>query len=126
MRRPHMHELSIAVSLIDAACEEAARHGDVRIRALRLRLGPLSGVVRDALAFSFDVAAAGTPVEGARLEIDEVPVTVFCARCRETRALAVVPPLRCPVCGEATPEVVDGRECLLVALEIDERAPAHP
>jgi hydrogenase nickel incorporation protein HypA/HybF len=55
-----VHELSIAVALVEMACEKAADLGDVRVDALHLRLGPLSGVVREALVFSFDVAAEGT------------------------------------------------------------------
>lgn len=66
-----MHELSIAMSLVDAVCEELPRLGDrVSIRSVRVRVGPLSGVVPDALAFAFDVAAAESPLAGARLEIE--------------------------------------------------------
>ena len=44
-----MHELSIALSMIEMATEEALRFGDTRVNALHLKLGPLSGVVKDAL-----------------------------------------------------------------------------
>jgi len=115
-----MHELSIAMSLIEAACEEASRLGDVHVEALHLRLGALSGVVREALEFSFDLAAAGTAVEGARLQIEEVPVTVLCPRCGEERQLPSLQRFRCPVCDTPTPEVVRGRELELTALEISE------
>jgi hydrogenase nickel incorporation protein HypA/HybF len=117
---PHagiMHELSIAVSLIDMATEEAERLG-VRVEALHLRLGALSGVVREALLFSFELAAEGTAVEGARLEIEEVPVMVFCPVCREERALPSLQNFRCPVCGAPTPEVVRGRELELATMEV--------
>jgi hydrogenase nickel incorporation protein HypA/HybF len=66
-----MHELSIAVSLVELACEEKERHQLERIHALHLRVGSLSGVVKDALIFSFDAAAAGTCIEGASLKIAE-------------------------------------------------------
>jgi hydrogenase nickel incorporation protein HypA/HybF len=66
-----MHELSIALGLIDLAAEEAVRQGSVRVAVLYLRIGPLSGVTSEALQFSFELAAEGTPVEGARLEIEE-------------------------------------------------------
>jgi hydrogenase nickel incorporation protein HypA/HybF len=65
-----MHELSIAVSLVDAICDELPRLGDVSVRAVRIRVGALSGVVPDALMFAFDVAADGSRVAGARLEIE--------------------------------------------------------
>jgi hydrogenase nickel incorporation protein HypA/HybF len=68
-----MHELSIALSLVELAADELARLGDVRLHAVHVRVGTLSGVVADALRFSFDVAADGTTVAGATLEIEEVP-----------------------------------------------------
>jgi hydrogenase nickel incorporation protein HypA/HybF len=115
-----MHELSIAMSLVDAACEEAERLGPVRVVALRLRLGVLSGVVREALAFSFDLAAAETAIAGARLDIEEVPVTVFCPHCEAPRQLAGIQCFRCPVCSTPTPEVLAGKELELLAMEVTE------
>jgi hydrogenase nickel incorporation protein HypA/HybF len=70
-----MHELSIALELVDLASAEAERLGEITVVALHVRIGPLSGVLSDALRFSFDVAAAGTVIEGARLEIDRTEGT---------------------------------------------------
>lgn len=112
-----MHELSIATSLVEAAGEEAAQRGAARVLAVHLRVGALSGVVCDALAFSFEVAAAGTPLEGARLEIEEVPVVVFCPACRAEKPLPDF--IRCcPDCGAPTPEVRQGAELEITALEL--------
>ena len=73
-----MHELGIAISLVEAVCDELPRLGDaVSIRSVRLRVGPWSGVAPDALAFAFDVAAADTPIAGARLDIEEADGTVL-------------------------------------------------
>ncbi len=113
-----MHELSIALSLVELACEEAARLGDVHVDALHLRLGPLSGVVKEALEFSFEMASAGTTIEGSRLEIEDVPVRVFCQNCGEERTLDSAQHFRCPVCGELTADVRGGRELELTALEV--------
>ncbi len=113
-----MHELSIAVSMVEAVCEEAERNGAERVSAVYLKLGALSGVVRDALAFSFDVAAAGTLLEGASLEIEDVPVVVFCPRCRAEQPLPDRLDLRCPACGMPTPDVRQGRELEITAIEI--------
>lgn len=120
-----MHELSIAIGLVQLACEEASRQGDVRVDALHLRLGPLAGVVREALLFSFDVAAAGTAIEGATLAIEEVPLVVRCPCCEQDRVLPSTQSFRCPACGAPTPEVVRGRELELVALEVTDRAAPH-
>jgi hydrogenase nickel incorporation protein HypA/HybF len=66
-----VHELSIAESLVDVLAEEAARHGAGKILSVRIRVGRLSGIVGDALCFSFDVAAQGTVAEGAQLVIED-------------------------------------------------------
>jgi hydrogenase nickel incorporation protein HypA/HybF len=119
-----MHELSIALELVDVALAEARRLGDVRVVALHVRAGPLSGVVPDALRFSFDVAAAGTAVEGARLDIEPGAVAVWCSTCTEARTLADMQHRRCPVCGQPTPELLSGDDLELTALEVADHAPA--
>jgi hydrogenase nickel incorporation protein HypA/HybF len=68
-----MHEMSIALSLIELASDELERLQGVNVRALHLQVGKLSAVVPDALRFSFDLASQGTPFEHARLEIEEAP-----------------------------------------------------
>ena len=73
---------SIAESVVDAV---VARTGDQRVTTVRLRIGRLAGVVRDAFEFSFELASAGTPLEGASLEIDE-PEGRLHAAPAETRA----------------------------------------
>lgn len=70
-----MHELSIALSIVDGVAEEAARHGGGPVRAVHLRLGRLSGIVAEALLFSYDVACEGTPLSGSQLRIEEVEGT---------------------------------------------------
>ena len=66
-----MHELSIAVNIVDIANEELVRHGGERIRAIHIQLGPLSGVAKEALLFSFSLACEGTAAEGSRLVIED-------------------------------------------------------
>ena len=72
-----MHELSIAMSIVEIASEEAQRQGSARVEAVHLKLGALSGVVKDALLFSWDLACEDTPIAGARLAIEEVRGTAL-------------------------------------------------
>lgn len=121
-----MHELSIAQSLIETACETAERAGAARVCRIQLRIGALAGVVKEALAFSFDLAAEGTLCAGAVLDVEEVPITVMCPTCQEPRTLAEAWHFSCPECGTPTPEILTGRELDLVSLEIEQHAPSHP
>jgi hydrogenase nickel incorporation protein HypA/HybF len=111
-----MHELSIALSILDLAAEEAERHGG-RVTAIHLKLGPLSGVVREALMFAYGLAREGTPLEQAELIVEEVPIVARCPACAAERTLLSLQELCCPTCGGA-PEIITGRELDIVALEI--------
>ena len=114
-----MHELSIALSLVDLACEEAGRQSG-RVCALHLKVGALAGVVPQALRASYEMATMDTPLAGSRLVIEEVPVLVFCPRCQAQRPLADAYAFCCPACGTPTPQVDQGRELELVAMEIEQ------
>ncbi len=114
-----MHELSIALSLVDMAQEEAEKLGG-RVCALHLRIGALAGVVPEALRASYEMASFETPLEGSLLVIEDVPVVVFCPECRAERELSSVQSFCCAVCGTPTPQIERGRELELVALEIEQ------
>jgi hydrogenase nickel incorporation protein HypA/HybF len=114
-----VHELSIALSLIEAAEEEAARHSG-RVQAIHLKLGPLSGVIKDALVPAFEMAAAESTLANVRLLIEETPIVVYCDRCQARRTIQLTEWFCCPECGTASQNVVGGRELEMVALEIVE------
>lgn len=114
-----MHELSIAISLVEIAEEEAERLG-ARVSAVHLRLGALSGVVKEALLASYEMAAADTRLQGSRLVIEEVPVMVYCPECDGQRPIESVQSFHCSACGTPTPDVRQGKEMELVALEVEE------
>ena len=65
-----MHEVSLAIALVEVASEAAHTLGATRVNRLFVRLGAGAGVLAEALRFSFDVAAEGTIVQGARLEVE--------------------------------------------------------
>ena len=120
-----MHELSIALSIVEGVEAEAKARGIPRVVAVHLKLGPLSGVVKEALLFSYSLAAEGTIAEGSRLEVQDCPVLIFCPRC-----LREVPPvswqqLTCSFCDTPAARVVSGTDLEVLALEVaaDEPAP---
>ena len=112
-----MHELSVAISLVEQLEQVARRERASRITSVHLALGALSGVEREPLEFCFPMAAAGTLAEGARLEIEEVPVTVRCGPCGTETAVAE-PRLACPRCGAPGVEIVGGRELTVRSMEV--------
>ncbi|NJN18980.1 MAG: hydrogenase maturation nickel metallochaperone HypA [Oscillochloris sp.] len=115
-----MHELSIAYQLVEAASNAARQNGAARVTVVHLQLGSFAGVVRDALEFSFGIAAEDTPVAGAQLLIEDVPLTIFCEPCAAEAILPDNRMFRCPRCNTPSSRIVRGRELLLTAIEIEE------
>lgn len=116
-----MHELSIALSLVEMASAAATQAGVKQVQVVHLRLGVLSGVVKDALLFGFEIATADTPLAGARLVIEEVPVQIYCALCDAPATLPDTQHLCCPRCTTPTNQILAGRELELVALEYEQQ-----
>ncbi|MFD0146407.1 MULTISPECIES: hydrogenase maturation nickel metallochaperone HypA/HybF [unclassified Streptomyces] len=105
-----MHEMSVAVAVVDQVEAAARSRGAVGVSSIRLDVGELAGVVDDALAFCFELACAGTVVEGAELITRTVPGLARCAPCAEDWPVGMPPRLLCPGCGAAADELVSGRE----------------
>lgn len=113
-----MHELSIALSILDGA-EEEMRHRTGRVTAVHLKLGRFCGVVKEALLSSFEMAREGTALSQAELLIEEIPLVLHCPICAADGSPESLYELRCPTCGAPTNEIVRGRELEICALEIE-------
>ena len=114
-----MHELALARALIEMVDDYAHSHGARRVTRVRVRLGVLSAMTR-ALHVSFRAASRSTSCEGAVLDIEEVPLTVYCRFCDDVKSPSGPYNFRCPQCGHATPRVVTGREMQLVSIGLEE------
>lgn len=113
-----MHELSIALSLIEQIEQVAAQHPGA-VRSAQIRIGVLSGVDCEALRFAWEIARAGTPFASTALQIESVPLRVHCPACGSTHA-AEMHAILCPRCVTPEQEILEGRELQLASLEIDE------
>lgn len=114
-----MHELSIAMSIVELSEEEALRRGGLRITGVHLRIGVLAGVVKDALLSSFDLARENTLLANSRLHIEEVPGVIYCANCDAPRPIRAPEWFRCSECGAVFSEILQGQELELVSLETE-------
>ncbi|MEU4732577.1 MULTISPECIES: hydrogenase maturation nickel metallochaperone HypA/HybF [unclassified Streptomyces] len=118
-----MHEMSIAMAVVGQV-EEAAPEGAVAVSRVELEVGELAGVVPDALAFCFELACAGTVLEGAELVTRSVRARAHCAACTGEWAVGMPPELCCPGCGGATEvELLCGRELRILTVTWED-APA--
>jgi hydrogenase nickel incorporation protein HypA/HybF len=115
-----MHELSIAISIVELAEEESERRGGLHITAVHLRLGALAGVVKDALLFSYEIACQDTVLAGSQLVVEEIPGAVYCAACDAQRDVRASDWFCCSGCGAPASQIVRGKELEVVSLEVEE------
>lgn len=120
--RLRMHEMSIVTSLLAIITEEMAKHGASKLLMARVRYGTLTNIVPDSMEFAFENLTRGTPMEGARLELVEVPVTLRCVTCEHSFLAQGHADFfhACPECGALVGHSVDaGRELYLDHLEAE-------
>lgn len=115
-----MHELSIALSLVQLAQDAALQAGAVQVKRVQIEVGAMSGVVPEALELSFTIATRETLLEGAELKITCVPVVIFCALCGQEGEPTSSVSICCPSCGTPSGDIRRGQELDLVSLEIVE------
>ena len=112
-----MHEVSIMEEAVRIAVDTAKAQGAARVLGLRLRVGAASGVVPEAMRFAFDVVCRGTIAEGARLEIESVVATCWCAECQAEFECADWLN-ECPRCHDVSGDLRRGRELEIASVEM--------
>lgn len=93
-----MHEMSLVEGIRTLIQDQARAHAFARVTVLRLEIGRFAGVEKPALEFAFDVVMRGSPAEGARLELIDLPGRAMCYDCM--KAVEIVGRFDpCPLCG---------------------------
>jgi hydrogenase nickel incorporation protein HypA/HybF len=109
-----MHELGIAQEVVALVAEHAQR----KVTRVVLEIGKLSAVLPDAIRFCFDVCSEGTVVQGAQLEIREIPGRARCRAC-DAEVMLERPFGRCE-CGGSDLEWLAGEELRVKEYEVSD------
>ena len=117
-----MHEMAIAQNILGIIQEEMQKNNLTRLTLVKIRHGSLNAIVPEALQLSFEALIQETPLHGARLEAEEIPLLVRCQACTqefspEGGSLLYMP---CPFCGEEFGhEIIAGKEIYIDHLEAE-------
>jgi hydrogenase nickel incorporation protein HypA/HybF len=113
-----MHELSIAMSIVDLAEEEARKANASSISKIELELGTMAGIDSDALLFAWDAVIQGTMAGQAELVINPIKAEAHCLECGKDfpaeHFLA-----QCPDCGSYRYQITKGKELRISSLMVD-------
>jgi len=94
------------------------QHGATQASLIRVRIGPLAGVVPELLAIAFPLAAAGSRMEHAELDFTHAPINVHCQTCGADTE-AAINRLICGACGDWHTQILSGDELLLESVELE-------
>jgi hydrogenase nickel incorporation protein HypA/HybF len=114
-----VHELSIAMSVLESLKAEAERHPGAKFVKVGLRIGELAGIDRDSLTFGFEALIKETEWKALRLDIESVPRRQRCPRCHLTFAVKDYE-FACPNCGELETACAGGDELDIAYVELEE------
>ena len=114
-----MHEMSITMDIVEIVKCEMARNGVAKLKSLKLKLGEMTAVEPESLRFCFEAAIGETPLEGAKLEIEEAPLSGRCKCCGEEYILERYFSTPCPGCGGSESEMISGRELEIISMEVE-------
>lgn len=114
-----MHELTLAVSIVDLALAEAKKNNAESITGIDLEVGELSGVDREALEFALKFATEDTPAQSAQIRIVQTRGEGWCASC-QTKFIMKEIWTPCPDCDSPATEIIHGKELRVISVEIDD------
>ena len=113
-----MHEMSIAQGLLDIIKEEMDKHHATVLRSVRLNIGQLSAIVPESLSFCFEIMTAGTELEGAKLNMEMIPLRGTCRSCKREFEIKDYA-FECPYCDSKDIDTISGQELSIVEMEVD-------
>lgn len=99
-----MHEYGLMEDVVASAVEVAQRQGSRPVARIRLDVGELVAAEPEALQTAFEALSRGTVLEGAQLDLRDVPGHFLCESCAFRGSVAdgvePTPPWLCPECGQ--------------------------
>ena len=113
-----MHEMGIALQIIDIATASIPTDmASGKIERVNLQVGKLTAVVPSSLRFCFEIAAKETPLAGAELVIEELPVVAQCQQCDHKWTIEEAA-FTCPECQGGELSLLSGRELDIKSIEV--------
>lgn len=113
-----MHEMSIVVSIVDIAEDEAKKNNANKISKIELDIGTVSGIELDALNFAFDSIKEETMLKNAEIKINIIKAKSKCEDCNYEFKTEDVYTL-CPKCNSYKTNISEGKEMRVKSISID-------
>ncbi|MCQ8905179.1 MAG: hydrogenase maturation nickel metallochaperone HypA [Methanothermobacter sp.] len=121
-----MHELSMADAIVRTVIDAAEKNDAVEVLEVTVEIGQLTLLNPEQIKFMLEVLSEDTILEGARFNLEVVPVEIECECGYEGVVEAdeldhFTPVIACPGCGGHEFHVRAGRECNVKNIKIEKR-----
>jgi hydrogenase nickel incorporation protein HypA/HybF len=110
-----MHELSLAMDVIDLVKQEANKNGITVVEEILIEIGDLSGVEANIFFSALQMVVKDTLLENATIKINRTPGKGRCKSCNLEFEMKTFFD-QCPQCQSFTSEIIDGQEFRVVSL----------
>jgi hydrogenase nickel incorporation protein HypA/HybF len=114
-----MHEMSLALSIVEQTREAAAAEGAVRVLEVEIEVGSLAGVLADSLRFCLDAVAPAGGLAKTVFRVVEISAAGECLTCGVDFAGESFHAC-CPACGGDNVNLRGGRELKIRSLTIED------
>ena len=115
-----MHEYSIVSALLEQSCEIARTNKAHNIARIVISVGKHSGVDSELLANTFEVFRNDYALcQNATLEIKKQDIVILCKDCKQESTPRQMPYSKCQKCGSNAVEIIQGKDLLLLSLELE-------
>ena len=112
-----MHELSIALGIVDIAEKETKKAQKNKVELIELEIGTLAGIEFDSLDFVWPSAVKNTVLESAKKKINIIEGKAKCGDCDTIFKLnKIYDP--CPNCNSFLKAIIQGKELSVKSLEV--------
>jgi hydrogenase nickel incorporation protein HypA/HybF len=115
-----MHEGNFTQAIVDAILGELKKYPNAKPETVRVSVGEMLHLVPGSVQLHYDLMTRGTRLEGIKLELQEIPVTVRCRPCGYERAVEDHHLLMCAHCGALDVKLLSGDEILIDSIEFAE------
>ncbi len=114
-----MHELSIAINIVEIATAEAINANADSVLKIELEIGRLAGVLPDALELAMNEAVKNSILENAEVKFNYIDGQAVCQDCcHEFETNDYFKP--CPVCNSTNNFLVRGKELNIKSMDIEQ------
>lgn len=110
-----MHELSLALDVIDLVLEEAGKNSVKKVLEIEIEVGDISGVDIDAFTTALGIALKTSVPGNPAILLKRMSGTGICSGCGLEFEMHDLLSL-CPACGGLPAEIISGKELKVLSI----------